>query len=463
MLKKHGATYLFILIILIAAFLRFYRLPEMAIFDYDQEWAVNFAYQITHEYPIQLIGQSLSIRELFMGPIGFYLLTPFYLLSSLHPLGGSAGAAFFGLAIIASYFFVGKELVGTKAGLIAAFIRAISFSEVASDLNPAPLTISELLVLYLWFAFYKYWHGNKKALPFIALILGLFTSMHPVHLPFYLVFLALLLKKRLLPDLKTALFAVIGFVTAIFPLLLFEIFHQFLEVKRFISLFTQQGSQFEEPGRLAHWVNFNLQEIPRLLAINSPRHDLIAAAAVMIAIILVVKKTGFWKDRFHSVMLALTVVAFLAYYGIALPKGVSEYYFLALKTLTILYLGASLTLLLKKTIAIPILIILLVNIGFVNFRLFQTKWENPGLITLSHKDYIVKEILKRQAKDQEFFVSYISLPGWTTGFDYFFKLYGQIPQTREAKDPIYTIVIPKELSPGAIDVSSGNIGLILPD
>ena len=44
---------------ILAAFLRFYRLPEMAPFDFDQEYAANFAVQVK-EYPIRLIGQLLT-------------------------------------------------------------------------------------------------------------------------------------------------------------------------------------------------------------------------------------------------------------------------------------------------------------------------------------------------------------------------------------------------------------------
>ena len=84
------------------------------------------------------------------------------------------------------------------------------------------------------------------------------------------------------------------------------------------------------------------------------------------------------------------------------------------------------------------------------------------MITLSHKDEIVKVIREKQPKEKDFFVSYISSPGWNFGFNYFFKIYGIIPKDKAVNDYIYTIVIPKELSPDSINFSSGNIGLILP-
>lgn len=98
-----------------------------------------------------------------------------------------------------------------------------------------------------------------------------------------------------------------------------------------------------------------------------------------------------------------------------------------------------------------------------NIKHLINHWNNPSLTTLAHKDFIVKEILKRQPSDKEFYVSYIKHPGWNFGFNYLFKLYGHIPQTKEAKPPVYTIVIPKGLSEGSLSITSGNIGLILPE
>lgn len=104
------------------------------------------------------------------------------------------------------------------------------------------------------------------------------------------------------------------------------------------------------------------------------------------------------------------------------------------------------------------------NVAWTNIQeLIDKKWANPSLITLYHKDFIVKEIVKRQPKHEEFYVSYISELGWNFGFSYLFKYYGHQPQTKEAKQPIYTIVLPKSLSPDSIDIGSGNIGIILPD
>lgn len=451
---------LFLVILALATFLRFYRLPEMASFDFDQEYAANFAYSVLKEYPIQLIGQGLSVEGLFMGPLYFYYLVPFFFFSNLHPLGGFVGSAILGTITVAAYFFVGKSLFGVKAGLIAVFIRAVIFTELLHDWAMTPAYSSELLVLLTWWIFYKYWEGEVKYLPLLGLIFGLYTSIHPILFPFYLVFLALLLIKRKLPNFKTLALSFTTFIIPLLPLIIFEFFHQFWEVRTLISFFNgASGGGLHYPSL---YFKFNIAEFQRILSFHFIPAPTFLIIFLFIFLLLVIQKPGFWKNKFHSTLPLITYFIFLIYYAL-FPKKIPEYYFLALTSLAIFYTGATLSLLKKSKISLIILTLILVNITYVNFQQIWERWNNSSLITLANKDFIVKEILKNQPKDQEFFVSYIKYPGWNTGFDYLFKLYGQIPQTREASPPVYSIVIPKFLSPGNLKAISGNIGLILPE
>ncbi|MBI4058835.1 glycosyltransferase family 39 protein [Candidatus Microgenomates bacterium] len=460
---KNTTTLTLIGILLLAAFFRFYRLPEMANFDFDQEYTSNFAYAVLREFPIQLIGQGLSVEGLFMGPLYFYYLVPFFAITNLHPIGGFVASVILGLIIIVAFFWVASSLFGKTAGLIAAFLRAILFIEIDHDWTMVPSYSSELLVLITWYCFYKYWQGQTKFLPLLGLSFGLYTSIHPILFPFYLVFIFLLIFKKLVPKLKTIILSLACFLIPVLPLIIFEYLHSFWEVKKLFSFFSGSSGGSLDVNRLMHYAEFNLLEANRILNIQFLSSQIFIILFLIIIFLLIRNKVGFWKDSFHKIMLAATWVIFIVYYTI-LPTHVSEYYFLGLTTLTLLYLAGTLSLLAKKTkLSKLVLILILVNITIFNFGQLRERWLNPSLVTLVHKDDIVKEIIKRQDNEQEFYVSYIPLPGWTFGFNYLFKYYEKMPQTREVKPPVYTIVIPKYLSPDSIDVSSGNIGLILPD
>jgi 4-amino-4-deoxy-L-arabinose transferase-like glycosyltransferase len=430
----------------------------MAPFEFDQEYAANFAYSVIKEFPIQLIGQGLSVQGLFMGPLYFYYLVPFYFIFSLHPLGGILGSIILGMITVLVYFVIGKKFFGEKAGLILAFWRATFMSKIQVDWDVIPSMSSELLVIVTWYLFYLYWQGKTKYLPLLGLVFGLYTSFHPILFPFYFVFVILFLIKRNVPKLKTFLLSLVGFIIPLAPLIIFEYLHSFWEVK---NLFSVIGKG--EPvtfSRFLYHLYVNIREPNLVFGLHLKAYWLLFALVGISILILIYKKIDFWKENFHKTMLAITFVVFIVYYSL-FPTHVPEYYFLGISVLFFFYTGGLLGILAKKKSLKGVVWLILAYLAIVNFCLLKKGWDYPFSSSYYHKEKIVKEIIKRKPQDSEFYVSYIKEPGWNFGFDYLFKLYGEVPQTKEAKKPIYTIVIPKSLSPGNLDFVSGNIGLIV--
>lgn len=459
---------LLLLILSLAFVLRAQNLSGMAHFEHDQEYAANFAYSVIKEYPIQLIGQGLSIRPFFMGPIYFYFLTPFFFLSNLHPIGGAFGSIILGLINILVIFIIGQKMFNKATGLIGAFIYAFAFRYIDYDWNATPTYSSFFIVLLTWFCFYKLWHGNFKFLPFLAFLFGLYTSIHPIYFPFYIAFLVLLIirfkkfySSKKFPSLKQIILAILLFLVPLSPLLLFESLRGFFELKQFIEFY--QANEFHKigSGTLLHYFYTIFTEPYQIFNLRLFNPDLLFMGILTIVLLLNFAKVGFWKDRFHAIALVITFLTFLFYYA-RFPGQVPEYYFLALAFLTIFYLSATLSLLLNFRLGKIILSLILGYFLIYNFGLLQNRYQDPSLINLKNKDEIVKEIVKRQPKDSEFFASYIANPGWNTGFDYLFSYYERVPKKDAVKKQNYTLVLPKSLSPGSINISSGNVGLILP-
>lgn len=447
-------------ILILATILRFYRLPEMANFDFDQEYAANFAWATLKEYPIQLIGQEISISGQYLGPLYFYYLVPFFALSSLHPIGGVIGSVILGLISIFIYYFVASKMFGRTTGLIAAFIRAFSFAGFGADWSMTPAFSSDFMVLLTWYCFYEYWNSNLKILPWLGLIFGLYTSIHPIHFPFYLVFLVLLIIKRRLPGIKILLISLAAFILPILPFIRFEFLHSFLEIRRLWEIPTHSNATRNYLQAFEFAIRTTLSEPYRIFALDFIPKTFFSWGLLGLIIYGAAVK-GFSK-YFHLVALVSTFLIFTTYYTFY-PGNVSEYYLLGPTTLTVLYGSALLAKLLQLKFGKLILLIMLLSIGFFNLRIVYKRWHDPSNNTLSHKDYIVKEIVKRVPENSEFYVSYIKLPGWNFGFNYLFKFYNRVPQTYEAKPPVFTIVLPKHLSGTNANISSGNIRLILPE
>lgn len=458
-LKKHWP---FFLLLVLGAALRFYRLPEMASLDFDQEYAANFAYSVVKEFPIQLIGEGLSIQGIFMGPLYFYFLTPFYLLFNLHPLGGAVGSVFIGLLTITVYYFVGNNLFGRPAGLITAFFRAILFRPIQDDFSITPAFSSDLMVILTWFLFYKYWKGENKFLPLLGLVFGFYTSFHPILFPFYFVFLIIFLLRRPWPNLKLIVTSSLAFLLPLTPLILFEYFHKFMEIDTFRAAFLlhQTGIKINLSEKLINLLTIIISDPSQILSLAIPAF-LIFFLTILFLVILTLRKAAFGKDRFHFYCLTLATVVFILYY-LLLPINILSYYLSAPVVLLLFYLGGILGYLATKPVLKWVIFGFLIYMAFINISLLRGRWSDPSLITLDHKDRIVKAIIERQPSDKDFFVSYINSPGWNFGFDYLFKIYGRIPKKDYVPNYSYTIVIPKSLSPDSINISSGNVGLILP-
>lgn len=458
--KPDTTFYALLGIIVLGAVLRLINVTKVAPFDFDQEYAANFAYSVLKVFPIQLIGQGLSVQGLFMGPLYFYYLVPFYFLTSLHPLGGIIGSIVLGLVTVLAYFFIGKKFFGSTAGFILAFWRATLISKLRVDWDVTPSQSSELLVLLTWYLLSEYWQGKTKDLPLLALCFGLYTSFHPILFPFYIVFVVTFLIKRCMPSIKTFLLSLAAFVAAISPLIIFEFLHSFWEVR---NLFSVVGGKSVEPinfSRLVHHLVINMREPNLIFGLSLKPYWLLFALVVVSSFVLAYRKVGFWKESFHKVMLPVTFSVFVVYYTL-FPTHVPEYYFVGIFVLFFFYIGGLVSLLFKRKSLKPILLLILIFLAVINGKELVKSWNHPSPAALYNKEQIVKEISKRQAKGSDFFVSYIREPGWNFGFNYLFTLYGRIPQTIEARKPIYTIVIPKSLSPGNLDYSSGNIGLIV--
>src|SRR5690606_33726400 len=121
----------------------------------------------------------------------------------LHPIGGFVASVLISGVVTAVYYLVTRYFFGRTAGLIAAFLKAILLPEIVRDWSMVPSYSSELFIPILWWLFHLYWQGKTQVFPWIALIGGIFTSMHPIMFPFYIVFICLMIITKKVPSIKT--------------------------------------------------------------------------------------------------------------------------------------------------------------------------------------------------------------------------------------------------------------------
>ncbi len=448
-------------IVSVGLFLRLYKLPSMVGFDFDQEYAAMFAQTILKVFPIQMIGQGLSVQGLFMGPFYFYYLVPFFALTGLDPIGGYIGSIVLGTGTIILYYVLLRRVFGRVAGIIGALLASTLLLYIQYDWAMAPAYSSTFIILITWFCLYKYWHGNTAYLLLLSFVFGMYTSIHPILFPFYFLFVLVFLVKRRVPSFKIGIFSLLLFILPLTPLLLFEYFRHFLEFKTLLSL---HGSSSAEIKSFATFIDYGLIlfRFPVLL-FQLPLSGISAAIFSTLfyasPIVLSIKKIGFWKDRFHIFMIVTTVMAFLGYYYF-LPTHVPEYYFIGAESIVFIYAASTLALL-YKTKAKLFLIAFLGFVFVVNFSRLVSLWRSSGGYTLEAKEYILREIKSRQKDNPNFAISYNIDVGQEYGLGYLTRLYGIEP--RGKPDTVYEIVIPLSRTKETIDIlsPSGNIGVVI--
>src|SRR5438034_2010199 len=87
-IKRKRYLFLLTAIILLAIFIRTYRIHSLSVFIADQAIMSTETLKILRG-DFTLLGPRASIAPLYFGPIVFYLMAPFYILFKSYPLAGT--------------------------------------------------------------------------------------------------------------------------------------------------------------------------------------------------------------------------------------------------------------------------------------------------------------------------------------------------------------------------------------
>lgn len=165
-LTKHKELIALALILLIAAFLRLYRIPEYMTFLGDEGRDARVVSRIITDFDPVLIGPMTSVTttagHMYLGPAYYYLMAPFMLITNLSPVGPAVMVVFFSLATITLLWWSARTWFHPTAGLIAALLYAISPVVIIysrSSWNPNIMPFFALLAVW---SLYKVWQTNAR-------------------------------------------------------------------------------------------------------------------------------------------------------------------------------------------------------------------------------------------------------------------------------------------------------------
>jgi len=248
-IKENPAEAAFLIsILVISAFVRLYRISEYMTFLGDEgRDAIIVRRLLVNADPI-LIGPGTSIGNMYLGPLYYYMMAPALLMAGYSPVGPAVQIALLGVATVGFIWYVGRQWFGRVAGLISAFLYAISpvvINYSRSSWNPNIMPFFALLCIWATWQFFKNdkfrWiivAGVSFAFVLQSHYLGLLLA--PI-MGFYWLLKLLKIrsnKKQLGGFIKNSLISLAFFAFLMSPLVIFDARHgwqNFSAIKKFFT------------------------------------------------------------------------------------------------------------------------------------------------------------------------------------------------------------------------------------
>jgi 4-amino-4-deoxy-L-arabinose transferase-like glycosyltransferase len=240
-----------ILILVVAAFLRLYRVADYMTFLGDEGRDALVVYNILHGN-LTLLGPTASVGGFFLGPIYYYFMAPFVWLFNYHPAGAAIMVGLFGTLTVWFVYKLGKEFFDVTTGIIAAILYTISPLVIAysrSSWNPNLMPIFTIFTLYsLYNALQK---KSTKLFLLSGFLFGILMQLHYlatfvgvimfIYIWLFAYFSSQLTVKKITVIIKQLLTVFLGFLFGWSPFLLFEIRHGFPNIRSIFNFVFHSG------------------------------------------------------------------------------------------------------------------------------------------------------------------------------------------------------------------------------
>jgi 4-amino-4-deoxy-L-arabinose transferase-like glycosyltransferase len=461
MIKKFKIPALLLVAVLIGIITRCYQLQERFLYAHDGDLASWIVKDIVVDKHLRLIGQLTSSPGIFIGPLFYYSLIPFYLLTGMDSIGGLAIPVIIGISTIISIYWVTKKLFSQTAAGFVSLIYAASFSISQTEREMVPTT--PVMLWSVWFLYFAHrlFIGDKKSLIWLAV---LFSLVWHINLALALVFPVILLaviRHWKIYKITDFFKPILIFIILSAPLWLFEVKHNFIQTRALAATLISSGSQSADHiSKIAHVILYAAKNSTGVFWNNSFNWSVYLIPGILLAgfLYLIIKKR---IPRFYLVIFPVWIffdVVFFAYQSLNL----SEYYLNSMNILWVILAGLLLAEFWSSryTKFISLLIITMI-IGY-NLNLLFTS--NINRFGYNEKKALVSYI-QSDAKKHGYpcvSVSYITNPGYNLGYRYFFYLAGLHVNQPKSGSPVYSIIFPLSLV-NHLDKTFGALGVINPD
>lgn len=452
-----------VLILLIGLFFRTYQVVERFEFAHDADLYSWIVKDIAINHHFRLIGQLTSAPGIFIGPLFYYLLVPFFILTQMDPVGAIFLSIIISFSTILSLYFVLSKLFNAQVGLIATCLYAILLSTVNTDRWVVPTITTNLWVIWYFYTVLQLTRGNFGVLPLLGILIGLIWHVHIALIPTLIAVPAAMFSVKKLPTKKQFFTFLIAFFITSLPLLIFEARHGFQQTISLIHNFTTKNgvpTGFYKLQLVTEMITKNINNLffmPQSFKLTS--NFVFILLILSSALILTKKKVLSSKEL---ITLYIWVTGVIAFFSLS-SSPISEYYFANINLIFLIIVSLLFYLLYNhskagKFLIISILGLIAIKNGF--FMVTQNYYNKGYLEKKALVAYITKDMQEKGYPCVG--VSYITTLGENTGFRYLFYINDIHLIHPSLKAPVYNIFIPEEFSPNKTKQKFGHIAVTPP-
>lgn len=438
-LKFLKRNWIIILILLLAAFLRLYKIGEYMTFLGDEGRDAIIVRRLLVNFDPILIGPGTSVGSMYLGPLYYYLIAPGLLLAKFSPIGPSIEVALIGVATVFLVYFVGKEWFSKRAGLIASGLYSISPTAIIfskSSWNPNVMPFFSLLAVY------AIWRASKKdqyewivvsAISFAFVLQSHYLGL--LLLPVLLItWIMEYLKVSAVEDkidetskvtrfMKMSIISVMAFLFLMSPLFIFDLRHNWLNftaMKKFVL--EGNGSVSFDP-----WVS--VAKLPEILDLISTRllagrmetlgKILVAVISIPSILLLLMRKKIHKNEAAGFSILTLWILTGL--FGLGLyGYQIYDHYFGFLFTTPFLFVGGFLDGISENLSKVGKVIISLAFVYLVYINIINSPLkDNPNRQMQRARD--VAEKIGEESKGEPFNLAVLAETNYEDGYQYFLE------------------------------------------
>ncbi len=409
--------WLVLFIFAIAAFLRFWKVPQLFFFGIDEEYQTLLAWeQVKHFHKIW-IGLSAANTGYYIGPGLVYLHALLLKLSGGDPLIFGYFASLVGFATLIILYFVVRKLFDQRTALIATILSGFSPFVVYYDRRFWNSTFVPITAILLFYSLVRA-KKNSRWFIFSTFLIAVAFHIHAslfIFIPIIILMMYryIIITKRF--DKLTIAASVIIYLIITSPLLVYDLVHNFDNLKTPFRMLSQIGKGSGHFSILQHLTVF-----PAWITI----------AAIIVLVWFFLSEEG----KKHTVL--KTVVGFYLFLFLFYPGPMLDYYYLGFFPFFAIIVG-----LFFRRLNNVLLGLIIFSYAIASFFMIIRWPENGGLA--AKKQFI--ETTSRQIGNNSFYLStnqnYLYFGGWR----YLFKIYGKTPAQSQA-DQLFGWIYPEEIS-----------------